>query len=283
MFESPRKDQFTQGTIFSCAYAENYPDIPAYGLVITARCDAAQKKVPIYSFIPVVSIRDWMFEDGAEIILRRQIQELNNSLENILDALELSPSVLRTTPTSDIIDNLLKPLAEKDRKAATRIQKFMESAGHIADIEAALSAGHKDGLKGVLPRAAKIVDQVLKELAGNRLTGHYLLRSMPTVYGTEPTNHVALLREVHHVPNDLAHKIMDGISRDEWMIQPPKGVCCPVFCQEEDFCMPVAKLRSPWMEHLMQSWSMLFARIGVEDVDVAAVKKSLDGLGLGAA
>lgn len=283
MFEAPRKDQFTQGTIFSCAYAENYSDIPVHGLVITARCDAAQKKVPIYSFIPVVSIRDWMFRDGAEIVLRRQIQEQNNNLENVLNALELSSSVLRTTSMDEIIKNLLNPLAETDRRAVAKIQKFKDSAGLIAKSEAALGSAQMERLRDALSGAAKIVDQVLKELAGNRLTGHYLLRSMPTVYGAESENHVALLREVHHVPNDLAHRIMGGISRDDWAAQSREGVCCPIFCQEEDFCMPVAKLRSPWVEHLMQSWSMLFARIGVEDVDFATVKKSLDGLGLGVA
>lgn len=63
MFDAPRENE-TQGTVFSCAYAEDYTDTSVYGLVITARCDAAQDKAPIFSYIPVVSLPDWVLCDG---------------------------------------------------------------------------------------------------------------------------------------------------------------------------------------------------------------------------
>jgi hypothetical protein len=50
----PTLGLLSQGTIFSCASAEDYPDCLVHGLVITARCDIAQSKVPIFNYLPVV-------------------------------------------------------------------------------------------------------------------------------------------------------------------------------------------------------------------------------------
>ncbi len=279
MFEAPKENQFTQGTIFSCGHADNYSQLPVYGLVITARCDAAQKKVPIYSFIPVVSIQDWTMADGVEIVLTRQKEDCVNTQKNILEALDISPSVLRTSTAMDVAEKILQPLSMGDRKVVGRVQKFLDSQATIQDIETALKLNDRALLLSLLKKASKSLDQVLKELAGNRLTGYYLLREMPSIL-TDGGDYVALLREVHHIPNSVATWISKGISQMEWEVSPVVGSCCPIFGSNDDYCMPVAKLKSPWMEHLMQSWTLLFSRIGVEDVDFASVKRSLDSLGL---
>lgn len=280
MFEPPKKDQFTQGTIFSCAHSESYPEVPVYGLVITARCDAAQRKVPIYSFIPVVSLKNWIYRDGAEIILTRQLANLRNSQTETLEALEVSPSVLRTMPVRDVIEKLLKPIAASDRKSSNRVDKFITSQDQIEDIQSALDTCESDALREVLSKATKVTDQVVKELAGNRLLGFYLLRDMPTVYGEKPEHCVALLREVHHIPNALAERIIQGITSDDWRENPILEVKCPRFVLDEDYSAPVARLRSPWIEHLMQTWALLFTRIGVEDADLPSIKRAVAEAGL---
>lgn len=279
MFDAPKKGQFTQGTVFTCGYAENYPGQVVHGLVITARCDAAQRKVPIYSFIPVVSLSDWIFKDGADITLRRVIDDAEHTLENLLEDSELSLSLLRTTSTEEIIEKLLRPLAAKDRKVETRIKKFQAAQTLINKAEAALSDGRKDVVRDILKQSPKILDRVVKDLSENKIMGHYLLRGMPNLTGEE-CNHVALLREVHHIPNSIAQRIILGISKVEWLNDLAGLACCPIFLTDDDYCMPVGKLRSPRMEHLMQSWTLLFSRIGVDDIDAGAVRRSLNGLGL---
>lgn len=84
MFDAPRQNEFTQGTVFSCAYAEDYPETTSYGLVITARCDAAQDKAPIFSYIPVVPLDDWILCDGASIAMDRIHADCLNTLRNHL-------------------------------------------------------------------------------------------------------------------------------------------------------------------------------------------------------
>ena len=127
---------------------------------------------------------------------------------------------------------------------------------------------------------AKKADSLVKELSGNRLNGFYLLRDMPLLSGTT-TNCVALLREIHHIPTTLARDIVSGLSKDEWTFRRDSAGKCPRFVASEDLAAPVAKLKSPWIEHVMQNFTMLFARIGVADNDFTEVKQSLSPLGLG--
>lgn len=279
MFDAPKLGQFTQGTVFTCGYAEDYPGKIVHGLVITARCDAAQRKVPIFSFIPVVSLRDWIFKDGAEITLRRVIDDSENTLENILEDCKLSLTVLRTASKNEIVEKLLRPLAENDRKIEAKIQKFQAAQSSIDLAEEALSNGSEELVCKALKKAPKLLDKVIKELSGNKIMGHYLLRGMMTLMDEEG-DHVALLREVHHIPNSVAQRILNGISAIEWSSDLANLARCPVFLNDESYSMPVAKLRSPWIEHLMQIWSLLFTRIGVEDIDAASVRRALDGIGL---
>lgn len=280
MFDQPRAGQFTQGTIFSCAYAEKYQGKAVYGLVITARCDAAQDKAPIYNFLPVVPLTEWIQNDGAEIILERVAQDAANTQRNLLQQAGLSDSLLKTTPANEIIEKQLLPLCEGDRKWEGRVAKFREASETLASIASLIKSGDQSAIKALLSVAGKYIDGVLKELAANRLLGHYILREMPTPDDQNGMDFVVLLREVHHIPNQLGKRIVAGIAPIDWRSAGVAGARCPVFCSNEDYCMPVARLKSPWMEHLMQSWTMLFARIGVEDIDVAQVKKSLASLGL---
>lgn len=278
MYSAPRNNELTQGTIFSCAYAEGYKETPVYGVIITARCDAAQDKAPIYNFIPVVSLEDWVLNDGAEIILKRVRAEVFGKQKGIIVQAGLSESLMRTKSAKEIVDGHLAPKAAAEKKFKQQLDKFEEYERVLLDISTALSAG----LYGVelIKEFPRHVDGVIKELAGNKLTGYYLLREMPSLY-KETKDHVALLREVHHVPRALALKIMKGIDVDEWSLEklhePSK---CPVFIGDEDLCIPVARLQSPWVEHLMQSWTLLFSRIGIDDIDASSVRKSLMALGI---
>jgi hypothetical protein len=280
MFEAPKEGQFTQGTIFSCAYAENYPDAEVYGLVITARCDAAQDKAQIYNFIPIVSLTDWMLFDGAEIALNRIRQDQLNTKNNILNSAELSNSLVRTKTTDQIINFILQPMAERDKKWTPKIQQFKSASELIETIQDSIFQNNGIAKQRIMSSFPKHVESVIRELATNRLLGHYLLRDVPNIDTSPASDYVALLREIHHIPNALAKIITKGIAKTDWHVEHTYKVYVPRFGLENDYCLPTGRLRSPWMEHLMQNLTMLFARIGVEDIDIPAIKKTLAAIGL---
>lgn len=280
MFDHPKTDQFTQGTIFSCGYAEGYEGVAIYGLVITARCDAAQDKAPIYSFVPVVALKDWIMNDGAQIILERAILDQQNTRKNILLGIDLSTSLLKTKTPDEIVAGHLLPRVASDKRFEPKLNQFRICSAFIQEATEALSKRDQPGLLALIKQSPKHLDAIVKELAGNRLLGHYLLRSMPRVYDNHGGDHVALLREIHHIPNSLAKRITGGLSKDDCIDTSKSELKCPCYTAEDDYCAPVARLKSPWMEHLMQSLTLLFSRIGVEDIDALSVRKSLQPIGL---
>ena len=280
MFDAPRMDEFTQGTVFSCSYAENYPETPSYGLVITARCDAAQDKAPIFSYIPVVPLDDWILCDGANMAMDRIHADCLNTLRNHLKDASLSESLLETKTVHEIYESHFKP--KEDEKAwAARCSKIKASMDtYVRNQQLRAPNGSREERRLHLVANASKIEAIVKELSGNRLNGFYLLRDMPLLNGTA-ANCVALLREIHHIPTRLAREIVGGLTREEWTTRYASDTRCPRFIASDDLAAPVAKLKSPWIEHVMQNFTMLFARIGVTDNDFAEIKQSLSTIGLG--
>lgn len=279
MFDSPRNNEFTQGTIFSCATAENYSDQSVCGLVITARCDAAQDKAPIYNYIPVVAITDWILFDGVEIVLGRVVADYENNLKNIISSAGLSETLIKSKTAQEIHDIHLVKRIEEDRKWLAKCAAFLECSNSLEQAKAVIESRDRELCKALLVKSKKVVDLVIRELAGNRLTGYYLLRRVPNIHDNSLGDYIALLREIHHIPSKLAKKITKGISKDDWKTAEIVGAC-PRFIGLDDYSMPIARLKSPWIEHLMQSLTLVFSRIGVDDVDYLTVKKSLTSIGL---
>lgn len=280
MFDAPRESEFTQGTVFSCASAEDYPNSSVYGLVITARCDAAQDKTPIFSYIPVVSLHDWMLCDGANIALDRIRAECHGYLRKALKDASLSESLLETKTPDEIYETHFK-VRESDKAWSARCVKIRTTvAAYVKTQQLRVEIGQREERRVHLIENTATVDVVVKELSGNRMSGFYLLRDMPSLSGNDG-NYVALLREIHHIPTALTREIVLGISKEAWTSRNAGEMRCPRFCATDDLAAPVAKLKSPWIEHLMQNFTMLFARIGVVDNDFSAVKQSLLPIGLG--
>jgi hypothetical protein len=280
MFDAPRENEFTQGTVFSCGYAENYADTSSYGIVITARCDAAQDKAPIFSYIPVVTLDDWVLYDGAAIAMERVHAECLNTFRNYLKEASLSESLLGTKNINEIYESHFKS-RETDRSWSSRCVKFKASIEtYLVNQKLRSQTDSIEERRLHLVANAAKVDGVVKELSGNRLMGFYLLRDMPLLSGST-ANCVALLREIHHIPTKLAREIVVGLSKDDWEVRNESTARCPRFVASDDLSAPVAKLKSPWVEHVMQNFTMLFARIGVADNDFEEVKKSLSSIGLG--
>lgn len=280
MFDAPRDGEFTQGTVFSCAAAENYSASSVYGLVITARCDAAQDKTPIFSYIPVVSLHDWMLGDGANIVMDRTRAECLGILRKALRDASLSESLLETKTTEEIYQSHFKS-READKSWTARCAKLRTTIELYTRADALRGGSElREERRLHLVSSTSIVDGVVKELSGHRLAGFYLLSDMPSLNG-EFNNYVALLREIHHIPAALTREIVSGLSKEAWSSRGSGDIRCPRFAMTDDLAAPVAKLRSPWIEHLMQNFTMLFARIGVVDNDFSSVKQSLSPIGLG--
>jgi hypothetical protein len=262
----PKLGVLSQGTIFNCASAEDYHGCNVRGLVITARCDISQSKAPIYNYLPVVSLDDWIHRDGRAILCDKLLKNVNGKLRSCLRNAGYSDTILLTQEPANILATLFSDQETKAKaKSRDQFRQLAEDRAFI--LECMASNADVCLVVRLADQFTSDRDALLKELTQQRLNGYYFLPSI--IPDQEAPGHVVLLRQVQHIPRDLAARIGSGLSEEIYALD----------CKEraefsdrlsyavEKFAMPIGALSSPHVEHLMQVFSTLFVRIGLPDLD----------------
>jgi len=244
--------------------AEDYTDCEVHGLVITARCDLEHEKVPILNYLPVVSFPDWLDRDGRSVFIGRLRKNTRHTMDQILEQNGHSRSVLDVQSPTAVLDTLFdkaaRGIAGRERASFARAVSGWEA------LAAAAGALPGDDLLPDLRRSNRGQHRALcEELIAQRLNGYYFL---PSVSPDGPDDgYVVLLREVRHLPSSLALAMSRGLERATFasMIEQDAELEAKLTFEHNDFCAPVAVVESPRIEHLMQTFTGLFSRIGLED------------------
>ena len=269
---APKLGTLTQGTVFTCAAAEDYAGCIVYGLVITARCDVAQNKAAVFNYLPVVTLNDCVHRDGRILLCDRIAKNLLGRMRAALRSAKYSESIMLTQPPEAILDTLFSAAStsKSDQKARAAFQELARDYRQI--LETHESDPSELLARGVANKHSSDRDTLLRELVHHKLNGYYFLPSIAP--NGSDQGYVVLLREIRHIPRDLAARIGDGISAEEYA-----ALCAerPHFgsrlsFEREPFGMPIGLLASPYTEHLMQVFSMLFSRIGLPDPDQSYVE-----------
>jgi hypothetical protein len=260
----PSSGLMTQGTIFSCAVAEDYSSSTTHGLVITARCDASNDKVRVFNYLPIVSLDDWLRRDGRIIVSQRLMKETVSKMKSALSEAGYSASILETETPTSILDALFPPGGHA-QKARARFEDL------CARYETAAAGTSGDAPNGICLQVAKIApklkDSMISELVHQQLAGHYFLSQIEP--NGNDAGYVVLLREIQTLPRSVAHAVSNSLERarfDEMCAADPR-LSGRLRIGLQDLAMPVGVLRSPNVEHLMQSFSLLFSRIGIVNPD----------------
>jgi len=264
--------EFTQGTIFSCALAEAYSGVPVFGLIITARCDAAQGKAEIFNYVPLVPLEAWMVREGTDIVAKRVAASARGSMRSALSEVGMSTSILENVELGEITKELSRGTSKQEKAAAARFDK---SVVILSAAEAIVSASERTETEalGYLESNEALSKSLIKELLTNGLADfHFLDKSQP---GETCHGYVALLREIRFVSAKLAKAISKGVDYNEYktivgarkMRSDELNIEGP-----DDFSMPLAAVESPFIEFIMQRFTQLFSRIGVTDIPVERVR-----------
>jgi hypothetical protein len=262
---APPPRVFTQGLIFSCGVAEGYEGCATFGLAVTARCDAANDKVRVYNYLPVVSLDDWLHRDGRAILAQRLNAEALGGLRSVLRDSGFSPRVLETENPELIFRELFpdeaieKPIINGRKRAKELLKRYALS------VAAAESSPHDRLTLKIMSDYPKQVDALIEELVRQDLSGYYFLEQADAHGGD--CGFVILVREIHAIPQRLAKLITDGLDCPTFaaMCGEVPGFVGRLQMSADDVAMPVGILRSPNIEHLMQSFALLFSRIGLDD------------------
>jgi len=259
--QRPVLGTLSQGTIFSCARAEDYPACAVRGLTITARCDVAHEKTRIFSYLPVVSLRDWWHMDGLSLLLDRAQREQMSSLRDTLKTAGHSDSILSVHSPRLVVDTLFPETnVGAQAKVRTRALAIVDAIEEIGSCQLPATT---DRLAKLCSTFSKLRRVLMDELLKGKLAGFYFL---PMVEFDGPDDgFVVLLREVRHLPRSVARAVGAGLVKP--LDESGLAALTPhLSFAGDDFAMPIGQLPSPLTEHVMQSFTILFSRIGLEDL-----------------
>lgn len=257
MISRPHPRELTQGTIFTCALTENYLECDSYGLIITARCDVANSKTPIFSYIPVVPYRQWMARDGAAIIASRAVANATGEIKRSIKSAGLVESIFDTLSEKAIVDLIAQ---DTTKAGKLRLQKVQENFSTIEKLQNFLLKIEKKSSQAVIDDSPGLYKGLVKDLLGNTLSDFHYLEEIE--FDGQSDGYVASLREIRLMPSSVASRILNGLTMSEFLQLGSFGLH---FKSEDDYSMPVGLLKSPYIEFLMQRVTNLFARIGVTD------------------
>lgn len=232
----------TQGSIFNNALCEEYTN--CYGLVISARCDLAHCKLEKFSYIPIVSIEDWICKDGFYIAKNRMKSEYLSTISNYLESMGKTKDMMNYISLEVIRDKVLSD-SKKDKKAKNKIDKVIALDSH----------GKYEDLTIEKEDIDKLLKKIINELVKYSLTGYYFIEKVDNKEGY----YVALLRELRFIPSNIVYKLSKGF------IPTRKEEGLGILFEKEVETFLCCKLNSPFIEHLMQLFLLQYARIGIDD------------------
>lgn len=256
----------TQGTLFNCAIADRYRGKRVHGLAITARCDVANDKYPVLNYLPVVTLTDWMHCDGSEILLANALKVSKGKFESTLKQAEVAVSVLASIPRQEVVASFFQA------DDSTKVQKKLaasaqEQASRLDQLEA-LKLEDTADLNWFIETYRKEVSTLVRELINNKVPSFYYLPSVTEE--NENVGYVILLRESAFLPRQIAKEVACGVDRP---VIKNSVLEVNLSFLHDDFAMPVGQIPSPHIEHILQTFSYMFGRIGLQDYDESLVSE----------
>jgi hypothetical protein len=257
--------KITQGTVFSCAEASRYAGCEVYGLTITARCDVAQQKYPVLNYLPLVRLKDWLRRDGLDILVEQERSEQDGRLKSILRQANLSDAL----PMAISLEQIQMTHFPPDEGSKGQRKTSENFSLYLSEVRQFEAVGHKGDpnllFKWFLENRKHKIEEIVKRLSRHSVLGHYLLESLYEK-NDEISGYVCLLREVFTLPRNVAERLGKGLDRETYVkicgdMLPGQGLAFST----DDLAMPIIEIGSPTIEHILQSFSNLFGRIGVAD------------------
>lgn len=258
IYDRKHQTEITQGTIINNCVAEDYPNEDVWGCIITPRCDLAHEgKVPTVHYVPIVRFSSWVRR-----VLRPRLEgEWRNSLKN---------SINQELKNCGAGQNLLDYFNNKDMILAiakakmnpNKYNSFSEKCTYYFD-------GNDAEKKKYLIEVSHAKD-ILQRLIRYDFHAYYLIES----WSKDSADYmILLLRDIRRMKFSTAVRFPGYFTASNEKME---------FFKENDLCSPPdvdtlygveTRIISPYIEHIMQSFSHNFTRIGVTDYDSNVLDK----------
>lgn len=240
-----------QGAVFAGAIADGVEgNQELLGLVITPRCDIANKKVSTIHYLPMLPFSVWKYQILSRIYQDVETDKLTKKMVAFCSKNGITTSLIDIKygfSESDIEESIKHVAGYKD------LLNFYRECRKIEDIEYCKSKV-KDWAKG---------KDKIKDLIENKQAHYYLIED----WRENGKYLVIMLRDVKRLSFAFAERMEKGVN--ERILCDEDFHKNDVFRSEDStmvykFQQVVA---SPFLEHIMEAFSKNFCRIGIDRID----------------
>lgn len=280
-----------QGTIIYGMKSQKYPSCPCYGIIITARCDIAQNKVPKYYYLIAVDAHTWFCsKHGYTVVYGKTIEERRKAIYSKAEELELDGYTLLSLSNEDlalVIDDKKQQFAgnSRERKKVVDLNTLIEQYSKIAQVET--DDNHR---KKAIKENTKVAFSYLRDIDSGKMHHYYFLPQAAYLDNDIKSKGLIVdLLEIKSLTLEDAKKIASPLSEISYERLPPlpteeeisqteriddiikrlreRSRLETTFWleNESDFVGIEGTIKSPWCEHLMQRFSNVFIRIGLDN------------------
>ncbi len=254
------KNRVTQGTIF-CGVKSPYPYLEyCHGICITARCDTARDfKAPSLTFLPVIPMNCWLWAEALPKAIMDQKKAAIGVLRNHLIQLNGTAAVLDAFGIDKAFD-----AAQENDKGIQRNRALYNEA-----VTAEKLSPYQ--WKQVPDSISKKVAVEGNSLISGKIQDFYFIDDVEAPYGVDqqrPSDgFVVNFRDVRALSRSGALEMLKGIDalRLDALVANDRSLH-QLYASDEIIVYPTGELMSPYIEQLMQNFSLVFGRIGTKDV-----------------
>lgn len=258
--------EFTQGTAVYGIRCNKYSSIPCYGIVISARCDIANGKIDKIFFLTAVSVEKWIFSNhGFNEIVKSKKNSKKKDLENLLEKYGLDFESFKNFNEDEI------NVVFQDSCVSQKDSNEMKSL--LADYKKYTSCAFSLEERSAIIKEKSTV-KVLNNIAEGK-DSHYIIvpsKSMDGLPGISIKDLVVDLQEIDYWTMDIVDKLKKGTvdCHGTRMTKAEKEVLDKFFCIDDNlgYAEIIGKVVSPWIEFVMQKFTNLFSRIGVDNLSI---------------
>lgn len=267
----------TQGTLFSNAISSEEDEYNRLGLLISARCDIANKKQSRYHYIPVLTFFDWMAINVIPIHCKERLLSCCNRLGSQVKEKSYKTNLLRYTKSKDLHSlknlqglinfiELLQAQLElpKQQKISDSVSDVLEIANEMIGLTNT-KLTEQDTLEYISKYEKKEFDKIAKRLLDG-FQGYYFIGSVNNLKG----QYVAELREIYTVSKEFVHYLGTNNEISEKALNVMQDISLGNLRTSEENVLKyavVGEVQSPMIESIMQKFGINFIRVGIDYED----------------
>lgn len=267
------KKIITQGTIFSGVRSPYEIDSACHGICITARCDTAREfKAPSLTFLPVVRMDSWLWFEALPKSISDQKKTVIGNLKTHLVKKDGTSVVLDTFGPDRVFLS-----ADPNDKAMNKQRELYDEALKAEQL--------RPFVWGEIPQSiSKRIMAESNQLLTGKMQDFYFIDDVEGICGDaqnrQPLGFVALLRDIRTISRELALSIAEGVDPQQLnCLKKNDPTTHQLVLGEDGFSYPVGELISPFVEQLLQNFSILFGRIGTKNIPALYAERIQNLLG----